>query len=656
MIVASFWLGRLNSHIFPTDIITLGAVLSILFGGVVTVIVVTYYKKWHYLWREWFTSVDHKKIGIMYIIVAILMLIRGGIDALMMRAQQATSVGTSHGVLATSTFQQVFSVHGTIMIFFAAMGLMFGIINLVLPLQIGTRDVAFPFLNLTSFWLFVAGMILINLSLGIGQFSAAGWLAYPPLSELKYSPGVGVDYWIWSLQIAGIGSLMSGINFLTTIIKKRAPGMKFMKMPMFSWSVLCAMTLVVFAFPILTVTLSLLFLDRTLGMHFFTAGHGGNMMMYVNLIWAWGHPEVYILILPAFGVFSEVVATFSRKRLFGYRTMVWALILITILSFSVWLHHFFTMGAGADVNGFFGIMTMIIAIPTGVKIFNWLFTMFHGKIHFSAPMYWFLGFVGLFTIGGVAGVIMAIPPADFQLHNSLFLVAHFHTMIVSGVLFGYFAGIHYWFPKIFGYKLDEKLGRVSFYMWFIGFLLAFIPLYILGFLGATRRIDHYSASLGWQPLFIIAGVGVVIIAGAVAVSILQQIVSYRNRHQLLDLTGDPWNGRTLEWSVPSPAPYYNFATIPIVHDRDAFWVSKNESKEKKRVLEITDILMPVNAPVAVYIGICAMLFGFSMIWHIWWLSIVSLVIFFIVLMIRISDENPYYLLSAQKIIEHEGNI
>ncbi len=656
MIVASFWLGRLNSHIFPTDIITLGAALSILFGGVVTVIVVTYYKKWHYLWRELFTSVDHKKIGIMYIIVAILMLIRGGIDALMMRAQQATSVGTSHGVLATSTFQQVFSAHGTIMIFFAAMGLMFGIINLVLPLQIGTRDVAFPFLNLTSFWLFVAGMILINLSLGIGQFSAAGWLAYPPLSELKYSPGVGVDYWIWSLQIAGIGSLMSGINFLTTIIKKRAPGMKFMKMPMFSWSVLCAMTLVVFAFPILTVTLSLLFLDRTLGMHFFTAGHGGNMMMYVNLIWAWGHPEVYILILPAFGVFSEVVATFSRKRLFGYRTMVWALILITILSFSVWLHHFFTMGAGADVNGFFGIMTMIIAIPTGVKIFNWLFTMFHGKIHFSAPMYWFLGFVGLFTIGGVAGVIMAIPPADFQFHNSLFLVAHFHTMIVSGVLFGYFAGIHYWFPKIFGYKLDEKLGRVSFYMWFIGFLLAFIPLYILGFLGATRRIDHYSASLGWQPLFIIAGVGVVIIAGAVAVSILQQIVSYRNRHQLLDLTGDPWNGRTLEWSVPSPAPYYNFATIPIVHDRDAFWVSKNESKEKKRVLEITDILMPVNAPVAVYIGICAMLFGFSMIWHIWWLSIVSLVIFFIVLMIRISDENPYYLLSAQKIIEHEGNI
>ncbi len=656
MIVASFWLGRLNSHIFPTDIITLGAALSILFGGVVTVIVVTYYKKWHYLWRELFTSVDHKKIGIMYIIVAILMLIRGGIDALMMRAQQATSVGTSHGVLATSTFQQVFSAHGTIMIFFAAMGLMFGIINLVLPLQIGTRDVAFPFLNLTSFWLFVAGMILINLSLGIGQFSAAGWLAYPPLSELKYSPGVGVDYWIWSLQIAGIGSLMSGINFLTTIIKKRAPGMKFMKMPMFSWSVLCAMTLVVFAFPILTVTLSLLFLDRTLGMHFFTAGHGGNMMMYVNLIWAWGHPEVYILILPAFGVFSEVVATFSRKRLFGYRTMVWALILITILSFSVWLHHFFTMGAGADVNGFFGIMTMIIAIPTGVKIFNWLFTMFHGKIHFSAPMYWFLGFVGLFTIGGVAGVIMAIPPADFQLHNSLFLVAHFHTMIVSGVLFGYFAGIHYWFPKIFGYKLDEKLGRISFYMWFIGFLLAFIPLYILGFLGATRRIDHYSASLGWQPLFIIAGVGVVIIAGAVAVSILQQIVSYRNRHQLLDLTGDPWNGRTLEWSVPSPAPYYNFATIPIVHDRDAFWVSKNESKEKKRVLEITDILMPVNAPVAVYIGICAMLFGFSMIWHIWWLSIVSLVIFFIVLMIRISDENPYYLLSAQKIIEHEGNI
>jgi len=652
----SILLGKLSWHVFPKDIVTLGAFVSIVVGGIIVAILITYFKKWGYLWREWLTNTDHKKIGVMYIILAILMLIRGGVDALMMRAQQATSVGASHGILSSSTFQQVFSAHGTIMIFFAAMGLMFGIINLVLPLQIGTRDVAFPFLNLTSFWLFAAGAILINLSLGIGDFSAAGWLAYPPLSELKYSPSVGIDYWIWTLEIAGIGSLMSGINFLTTIIKNRAPGMTLMKMPLFSWSVLCAMFLVIFAFPILTVTISLLFLDRTLGTHFFTAGGGGNMMMYVNLIWAWGHPEVYILILPAFGIFSEIVATFSRKKLFGYRTMVWALAAITVLSFSVWVHHFFTMGAGADVNGFFGIMTMIIAIPTGVKIFNWLFTMYKGKIHFNSAIYWFFGFVILFTIGGVAGVIMAIPAADFQLHNSLFLVAHFHTMIVSGVLFGYFAGFTYWFPKIFGYKLNEKLGIRTFYLWVIGFILAFFPLYILGFLGATRRISHYAAYLGWQPLFVVAGIGAVIIAGGVAMGIWQQIVSYKDRKNMLDKTGDPWNGRTIEWSVPSPAPYYNFKAIPVIHDRDAFWVAKQNHKPLVEDSEVVDILLPKRAPASFLIGMTAAAFGFAMVWHIWWLVIASLIIFVVILMIRLNDEYPYELVTAQEILDHEKNI
>ena len=557
------WTGKLHlSSIQTKDLVTLGAAVSIVGGILAVAVVLTYTHRWKWLWREWLTSVDPKKIGIMYIIVALLMLVRGGIDALMMRLQQATSVGSAHGPLSSSTFQQVFSAHGTIMIFFAAMGLMFGLINLAVPLLIGSRDVAFPFLNATSFWLFCAGMVLVNMSLGIGDFSAAGWLAYPPLSELKYSPTVGVDYWIWSLQIAGIGSLLSGVNFLVTILKMRCKGMTLMRMPMFVWSVLGTVTLIIFAFPILTVTLTLLYLDRTLGMHFFTAGGGGNAMMYVNLIWAWGHPEVYILILPAFGIFSEVVATFSRKRLFGYRSMVWAIWAIVLLSFTVWLHHFFTMGAGADVNGFFGIMTMVIAVPTGVKVFNWLFTMYRGRIRFATPMLWFLGFIVLFTIGGVAGVVMAVPPADFQLHNSLFLVAHFHTMIVSGVLFGYFAGLTYWFPKFFGFRLNERLGKYAFYCWTIGFILAFVPLYILGLMGATRRLDHYSASLGWQPLFIVAGIGAGVIALGVALQVIQLIYSIINREQYRDVSGDPWNGRTLEWSVSSPPPAYNFAIIP----------------------------------------------------------------------------------------------
>jgi cytochrome o ubiquinol oxidase subunit I len=644
-------LGKLNLSVFPHDLVTLGAGISIIVGCILVAAFLTYKKRWTWLWREWLTSVDPKKIGIMYIAVALLMLVRGGIDALMIRAQQATSVGASHGPLSPDTFQQIFSAHGTIMIFFVAMGLMFGLVNLIVPMQIGARDVAFPFLNLTSFWLFVAGMLLINLSLGIGQFSAAGWLAYPPLSELRYSPGVGVDYWIWSLQIAGIGSLLSGVNFFTTIVKMRAPGMTLMKMPLFVWSVLDTTLLIMFAFPILTATLALLFLDRTLGMHFFTGGAGGNPMMYVNLIWAWGHPEVYILILPAFGVYSEVVATFSRKRLFGYKTMVWALAAITVLSFSVWLHHFFTMGAGADVNGFFGIMTMIIAIPTGVKIFNWLATMFRGRIHFATPMYWFLGFIGLFTVGGVAGVLMAVPPVDFQLHNSLFLVAHFHTMIVGGVLFGYFAGLTYWFPKFFGYKLNELLGKYAFFGWFFGFLLAFIPLYILGFMGATRRIDHYSSSTGWQPLFIVAGIGAGIIACGAAFIFLQQVVSFFQRKQNIDKTGDPWNGRTLEWSTVSPAPFYNFAVTPKVDDRDAFWAAKQAALAGKKVEkpEYKDIVMPKNSSISVIIGALSLVFGFAMIWHIWWLAAVGLIGIILSIIIRVSSDSNEYILTAAEV-------
>jgi cytochrome o ubiquinol oxidase subunit 1 len=644
-------LGRLTWGAIPTNPITLGAVIPMVGALVLAAAALTYFRRWKWLWREWLTSLDPKRIGVMYIIVALIMLLRGGADALLIRTQQATSVGAHDGILDPNHFQQVFSAHGTIMIFFAAMGLMFGLINIAVPLLIGSRDVAFPFLNATSFWLFVAGMALMNLSLIIGEFSPAGWLAYPPLSELHFSPGVGVDYWIWSLQVAGVGSLLSGINFIVTILKMRAPGMGLTQMPMFVWSVLGAMTLVIFAFPILTATLAMLALDRTLGMHFFTATGGGNPMMYVNLIWAWGHPEVYILILPAFGVFSEVVATFSRKRLFGYTSMVAAIWAIVLLSFIVWLHHFFTMGAGADVNAFFGIMTMIIAVPTGVKVFNWLFTMHRGRIKFATPMLWFLGFIVLFTIGGVAGVLLAVPPADFQLHNSLFLVAHFHTMIVSGVLFGYLAGLTYWFPKMSGFTLNERLGKYAFWCWLVGFILAFVPLYFLGLMGATRRLDHYDASLGWQPLFIVAGVGVATIGLGIAFQVLQLVYSVWKRDE--NRAGnDPWNGRTLEWSLTSPPPEYNYAVLPDGSQRDAFWEMK-----RAKVTPSTDyqaIHVPKNSGLAFLIGLGAMFGGFGVVWHIWWLAGLGLLGVAAAIIMRTSDDHSTRVISAAKVAKLEA--
>ncbi|MEX2014707.1 MAG: cytochrome o ubiquinol oxidase subunit I [Candidatus Saccharimonadales bacterium] len=646
-------LGRLNFDALPDDPITIGGVVMMSLGGLTAVALLTYFKRWKWLWSEWLTSLDPKKIGVMYIAVAVLMLLRGVSDAAMIRAQQATASGDSSGVLSNDLFQQVFSAHGTIMIFFVAMGLVFGIVNLILPLQLGARDVAFPFLNSVSFWLFAAGFVLLNLSLFAGEFSAAGWLAYPPLSGLEYSPGVGVDYWIWSLQIAGVGSLLSGINFLVTIIKMRAPGMTLMKMPMFAWSILGTMALVVLAFPILTATLGMLSLDRLMGMHFFTSYFDGNPMMYINLIWAWGHPEVYILVLPAFGIYYEVVSTFSRKRLFGYTSMVWAIGAITFLSFIVWLHHFFTMGAGPNVNAFFGIMTMIIAVPTGVKVFNWLFTMYRGRIRYATPMLWFLAFVVTFTIGGVAGVLMAVPAIDFQVHNSLFLVAHFHTMIIGGAVFGLIAGLTYWFPKIFGFRLNERIGLYAFWCWLIGFLLAFIPLYILGLMGATRRLSHYDASLGWQELFIVAGVGVMVIMAGIGLQLFQLAYSIWNRKKTMDKTGDPWNGRTLEWSTKSPAPHYNFAVIPEVSTRDPFWEFKQQ-KQKSSTPNYKPFKMPKNTGMGVVIAAFSALGGFALIWHIWWLAAIGLIGIIIAVIVRINDDDTEYTVSVEEIKRIEG--
>lgn len=636
-----------------TDPFLMGAKVSMVGGVLLLALVITALKRWKWLWKEWLTSLDPKKIGVMYLIVAFVMLLRAAVDAGMMRAQQAIASGGSEGFLTADHFQQVFTAHGTLMILFVAMGLMFGLINLIVPLQIGARDVAFPFLNSVSFWLYVSGVVLINASLVIGgEFSIAGWLAYPPLSGIEYSPGPGVDYWIWSVQIAGIGSLLSGINFFTTIIRMRRPGMSLMKMPVFTWSVLGSMLLVLATFPILTVTLALLTLDRTFGMHFFTSSFGGNPMMYINLIWAWGHPEVYILILPAFGVFSEVVSTFSKKRLFGYKSMVGAIIAITFLSLIVWLHHFFTMGAGADVNAFFGIMTMIIAIPTGVKVFNWLFTMYKGRVKISQSMVWFIGFLFTFTLGGMTGVILSIPPADFQLHNSLFLVAHFHNMVIGGVVFGYMAGLTYWFPKIFGFKLHEGLGKVAAWCWIIGFLVAFVPIYILGLMGATRRYEKFDPSLGYQPLFIVAGVGVIIIGAGVAFMALQLIVSIINRKKLEDKTGDPWDGRTLEWSTPSPVPVYNFAIQEPVMSRDDFWESKQ--KGLTRNTKFVDIVMPKNSAIGLYIGAVSAIFGMAAIWRLSWLAVISLVTILILVISRISDDETEYILTAKEVKKIES--
>ena len=646
--------GNLTFSAIPSDPITIVGGVFMILTVLMIVGLLTYFRKWKWLWTEWLTTVDHNKIGTMYIILAVVMMMRGFSDAIMMRLQQVLSVGDSLGYLPPEHYDQIFTAHGVIMIFFVAMPLMFGLINWAVPQQIGARDVAFPFLNSMSLWLTVTGAMLVNISLVVGEFAATGWLAYPPLSGIVYSPGVGVDYYIWALQIAGVGTLISGINFFVTILMLRAPGMKMMRMPVFTWTVFCSMILVVISFPILTATLGMLSLDRLLGMHFFTSDFGGNAMMYVNLIWAWGHPEVYILILPAFGIFSEVVATFSRKKLFGYTTMIYATIAITFLSFVVWVHHFFTMGAGANVNAFFGIMTMIIAIPTGVKIFNWLFTMFRGRIVFASPMLWMIGFVATFTIGGMTGVLLAVPGANFQLHNSLFLIAHFHNTIIGGVVFGYFAGLTYWWPKIFGFTLNERLGKAAFWHWIIGFFVTFTPLYILGLMGMTRRLSNIPADTGWETLLYVSGIGALIIGGGIALQILQIIVSVKDRRKNRDKTGDPWDARTLEWSTSSPPPFYNFAVIPTVHGRSPFWGMKNNPTEQELNPHYNDIHMPKNTGMGVYIAGASFFFGFGLIWHMWWLAAIGFLGIIALVIIRSFDYDTEYVVSKETVIRMEA--
>jgi cytochrome o ubiquinol oxidase subunit I len=617
-------LGRLTWAAVPIhEPIIMWTLAGVAVGSVGVLGFMTRLRLWGHLWRDWITSIDHKKIGIMYVVLGLIMLLRGFSDALMMRAQQAVAFGGSEGFLPPHHYDQVFTAHGVIMIFFVAMPLVTGLMNYVIPLQIGARDVAFPFLNNFSFWMTTFGALLTMASLFVGEFARTGWLAYPPLSNIAASPDVGVDYYIWSLQIAGVGTLLSGVNLIATIVKMRAPGMTMMKMPIFTWTALCTNVLIVAAFPVLTAVLALLALDRTVGTNFFTNELGGNAMMYVNLIWIWGHPEVYILILPAFGIFSEVVSTFSGKRLFGYASMVYATVVITILSYLVWLHHFFTMGSGASVNSFFGITTMIISIPTGAKIFNWLFTMYRGRIRFELPMLWAIAFMITFVIGGMTGVLLAVPPADFVLHNSLFLIAHFHNVIIGGVLFGLFAGINYWFPKAFGYRLDRFWGLCSFWFWVVGFYFAFMPLYVLGLMGVTRRMGKFDDP-SLQIWFVIAAFGAVLIALGILSMLIQLVVSFRRRASLRDTTGDPWNGRTLEWSTASPPPDYNFAFTPVVHDNDA-WHHMKAKKYERPTSGYRSIHMPKNTGAGFVIAALSFACGFALIWHMWLFAALGLV-------------------------------
>jgi cytochrome o ubiquinol oxidase subunit 1 len=650
-------LGKLNWSAIPFNQPIIMAASAFMILGILFVLaLITIKGSWPYLWREWLTSVDHKRIGVMYCVLALIMLLRGFADAIMMRAQQAVAAGGAHGYLPPDHFDQIFSAHGTIMIFFMAMPFMIGLMNFAVPLQLGIRDVAFPTLNSVSLWLTASGILLVNISLVVGEFAKTGWVAYPPLSELQFSPGVGVDYYLWSLQIAGIGTLMTGINFVATILKLRAPGMRYMRMPVYCWTALATNLLIVAAFPVLTATFAMLLLDRYLGFHFFTIDGQGNQMMYVNLFWVWGHPEVYILVLPAFGVFSEVISTFSGKPLFGYRSMVAATMAICVLSFLVWLHHFFTMGASADVNGFFGIMTMIIAVPTGVKVFNWLFTMWGGRVRFTVPVLWSLGFMVTFVIGGMTGVLMAVPPADFQVHNSLFLVAHFHNVIIGGVLFGAMAGYNYWFPKAFGFKLDERWGRASFWCWLIGFYVAFMPLYVLGLMGMTRRMQHYD-NLIWQPWLVVAAVGALVILAGIICQIVQLVVSIRSREKQRDVTGDPWNGRTLEWSTSSPPPAWNFAVLPHVAERDSYWSQKQSASAKVHSPAMPrnyeSIEMPRNSSTGFINAFFAVITGFALIWHIWWMVVLGLFGAFVTVIFFTFREKEEVEISAEQLAQFD---
>jgi cytochrome aa3-600 menaquinol oxidase subunit 1 len=604
-------------HFFITgDPLIYGSYVAIVIVSLAIIIGLTYFKKWGWLWREWITTVDHKRIGILYLLAALAMLFRGGVDALLMRIQLALP---NMDFLDAEHYNQIFTTHGTIMILFMAMPFIVGLMNIAVPLQIGARDVAFPALNAVSFWMFAAGAFLFNISFVLGGSPEAGWTSYTPLAGEQLDPGPGQNYYLLGVQIAGIGTLVTGINFIVTIIKMRAPGMTLWRMPLFTWSTLITSVIIIFAFPVLTVALAMMTLDRIFDFHFFTMTGGGSPMMWANLFWIWGHPEVYIVILPAFGLFSEAISTFARKKLFGYNAMVYSMIAISGLSFLVWVHHFFTMGSGPWVNSIFSISTMLIAIPTGVKVFNWLFTLRKGRITFETPMLWALAFIPTFLIGGITGVMLAVAPTDYQYHNSYFLISHFHYTLIGGTVFGCIVGLVYYWPKMFGVMMNEKIGKWAFWLFQIGFHMCFIPMYIIGLKGMTRRMYTYPAELGWGSWNMVMTIGAFLMGIGFIVLVWCMIDSFRNGKR--DTTGDPWNARTLEWMTASPAAEYNFATIPTVTGRDAFHLIK-KAGEKHEPTKLKPIHMPMAEGFPFVMAVFMFIAGFGFVFE--WLQIATL--------------------------------
>ena len=630
-----------------SEIIGACAASIVIIGAVFIVALITALGKWRYLWSEWATSLDHKKIGAMYVVLAFVMLSRALIEAVLMRVQQASAVDSS-GFLSPDHFGQLFTTHGSIMIFFMAMPFLTGAINYVMPLQIGSRDVAFPLLNSISLWLTAGAAGLMMASLVVGQFSTGGWSGYPPYTELKFSPGVGPDYWIWAVSLGSIGSTLTGLNFAVTIYKMRCPGMTLMRMPLFVWTALCTSILMIFAMPPLTVATALLALDRYLGFHFFTNDLGGNVMNYANLFWLFGHPEVYILVLPAFGIYSEVVSTFSSKELYGYTSLVLATAAIAVLSFTVWVHHFFTMGQNADINAAFGIATITIGVPTGVKIYDWIWTMFRGQVRFTVPMLYSLAFMMTFTLGGLSGIVLAFPPLDYLVHNTLFLVAHFHNVIIPGVLYGLLAGYHYWFPKAFGFRLSEKWGRISLGCWVVGFYLAFMPLYVLGFAGVARRTQGMFDPI-FRPWLYVACTGAILLFAALSALFVQLWLSIRDRDENRVAAGDPWDGRGLEWSTSAPPPEYNFVVIPHVQDRDAFFDAKRSGNPYAPPSSYQDIELPKNSRTGPILGVVGATAAFGLVWHMWWLAIVSVLISIVTVIARSFVRDVTRIISANEI-------
>ncbi|MBC1289200.1 cytochrome aa3 quinol oxidase subunit I [Listeria welshimeri] len=639
---------KLNEFIVTGDPMILGAQISIVLVSIGVVALLTYTKKWKWLMKEWISSVDHKKIGIMYLLAAVLMFFRGGVDALMMRTQLALP---DMKFLDAQHYNEVFSTHGTIMILFMAMPFIIGLMNIAVPLQIGARDVAFPFLNNLSFWTFFMGAMLFNLSFVIGGSPDAGWTNYAPLAT-DFSAGYGINFYLLGVQIAGIGTLMTGINFFVTILRMRTKGMTLMKMPMFTWSSLITSLIIIFAFPVLTVALALMSFDRLFGTAFFTLTNGGLPMMWANLFWVWGHPEVYIVILPAFGIFSEIISTFSRKKLFGYPAMVAAMAVISLLSFLVWVHHFFTMGSGALVNSFFSITTMMIAIPTGIKIFNWLFTMYKGRITFTTPMLWSLAFIPNFVVGGVTGVMLAMAAADYQYHNTYFLVSHFHYVLIAGTVFSCFAGLTYWYPKMVGYRLNEKIGKWFFWIFVVGFNVCFFPQYFLGLDGMPRRIYTYVQGDGWTTLNFISTVGGFLMG--VAFLVLCYNIYYSHKHSKREVTGDPWDARTLEWATSSAVPpKYNFAVLPEWNDLDDFWNRKQKGDPYVNDKNYKPIHMPSNTMVGFVMSVFFFIAGFGLVFYWYWLGILGLVGILGCMIYRSFQNNDGYHVEVDEIKETE---